>query len=700
MRPYATRSALLFWLHQHARDLLHAIALGSLLTWLAWQGGSLGPLFIASGLFLLSALWGAWTTQSLANRLNATSRYCATLGAGEAELTPPQTLPGDPGGLEQALTDLRSQLSEAKDKQRTAELQNQRRLAALSQMRSGVVIAAPDDCITFANEALQHAFPAATLAAGQNAKHLLADSDLPVTTLDELREPWQNRVKVGQHQFDVMIAPLQGLQGEPLGTVQEWRDITAEVQAEEEIHDIVAGIVEGDLKQRIDLADKAGFMRNLGDGINSVMEVMADTISQMETVMARMARGDLSQPLPEHYDGVFGKLAVAVNHSMSQLKAVLGDVENVMQVIGTSTNELTQANTDLSTRTERQASALQETASSIEQITSTVKNTANNAQEASRLSDQSNDVAERVRGISQTAVGAMQRINEGTAKIRDIVHVIDEIAFQTNLLALNAAVEAARAGEHGRGFSVLAGEVGKLAQRSADAARQAKTMLGENVERVDTGSQHVNDTGAALEEIQEAVREVKRLIAEVAAAGSEQLSGVQQINQAITDLDNATQQNASLAEETASVSERLDEEAHKMEDLVNRFTLTASEEAAKALDFVGARRAHLKWKIRLGDFLRGRAVLRDDEVVSHQDCSLGKWIYGGGLDQLGHLGEMQRLEKIHQKMHEDIKRVVDAHRAGRTQEAEQFFQAVDDGSRQVIELLHTIEDELKEGRIA
>jgi methyl-accepting chemotaxis protein len=255
------------------------------------------------------------------------------------------------------------------------------------------------------------------------------------------------------------------------------------------------------------------------------------------------------------------------------LGKVVGDVRASTDSISTASQEIATGNTDLSSRTEQTASNLQQAASSMEQLTGTVKQSADSARQANQLASSAAEVAARGGNVVSQVVTTMDEINASSKKISDIIGVIDGIAFQTNILALNAAVEAARAGEQGRGFAVVASEVRSLAGRSAEAAREIKGLIGASVDKVEAGSRLVADAGATMTEIVGSVQRVSDIIGEITAASSEQSDGIGQINTSVIHLDQMTQQNAALVEESAAAAESLKEQAKRLAQVVSVFKL-------------------------------------------------------------------------------------------------------------------------------
>jgi len=297
------------------------------------------------------------------------------------------------------------------------------------------------------------------------------------------------------------------------------------------------------------------------------------------TLAGRVAQGDLTAEVKVRTNDEAGELMAALKTMNASLVSIVSQVRAGTTTIETAAHEISAGNQDLSQRTEEQAGALEETASSMEELTSTVNQNADNARQAKQLAASAADTALRGGEVVSEVVTTMASINEASRKISDIIGVIDGIAFQTNILALNAAVEAARAGEQGRGFAVVASEVRNLAQRSANAAREIKELIKNSVERVDAGSRLVDQAGSTMEEVVQSVKRVADIIGEIAAASEEQRAGIEQVNGAIVQMDQGTQQNAALVEEAAAAAEAMREQAAALARLVGTFQLASARQA-------------------------------------------------------------------------------------------------------------------------
>ncbi|MDX9844748.1 MAG: methyl-accepting chemotaxis protein [Aquabacterium sp.] len=301
--------------------------------------------------------------------------------------------------------------------------------------------------------------------------------------------------------------------------------------------------------------------------IRSIVHPLQQTIAVAKSI----SEGDLTQNLHSHRHDEFGDLLKAFVQMSERLRSLVSEVRAGVDSVSTASTEIANGNQDLSARTEQTAANLEETAASMEQLTSNVTQSAETARQANQLALNATQAATRGGEVMGNVVTSMQHISDSSRRISDIIGVIDGIAFQTNILALNAAVEAARAGEQGRGFAVVASEVRSLAHRSAEAAKEIKTLIQRSVESVESGSQQVTEAGSAMQDIVMGVQRVGDLIAEISAAASEQQQGISQVNQAVGNLDQMTQQNAALVEESAAAASALSEQARKLGEVVSLF---------------------------------------------------------------------------------------------------------------------------------
>ena len=391
------------------------------------------------------------------------------------------------------------------------------------------------------------------------------------TMLEALTTTYQGRINVGGRTFDLIANPITNQDGERLGTVVEWADITAELAIEAEVDQMVNAISKGDFTKSLSAEGKEGFMLSLTNALNSLNKNVSDVIDDVATALSSLSRGDLTHEITTDYTGMYETLKQDVNQTSKRLSETVGEIITTTDEIGSASTEISSGSMDLSQRTEAQASSLQQTAASMEEMSTTVKQNADSAQQANQMALNATETAERGGEVVQEAVVAVTGIEQASQKVSDIIGVIDEIAFQTNLLALNAAVEAARAGEAGKGFAVVAAEVRTLAQRSGEAAKDIKTLIMEANDQVKEGVTLVRSTGDTLSEIVDSSKRVADIISEIAASSREQASGVEEINAAVTAMDEMTQQNAALVEESSAAARTLEEQAEGLSEMIGFF---------------------------------------------------------------------------------------------------------------------------------
>ncbi len=379
------------------------------------------------------------------------------------------------------------------------------------------------------------------------------------------------KMNLGGRSMVVSANPVINDQGQRLGAVAEWQDRTIEVAVEQEVASLVHGAVMGDFSRRINMQGKEDFFKQLGEGLNELLETTESGINDVVRVLGALSRSDLTQTITNDYAGSFGQLKDDANTTVEKLKEIIGQIKEATDNINTGAKEIASGNNDLSHRTEEQAASLEETAASMEELTSTVQHNAANAKQANQLAVDASDIAGKGVEVVGEVVRTMDDINDSSRRIGDIISVIDDIAFQTNILALNAAVEAARAGDQGRGFAVVAVEVRNLAQRAAAAAGEIKNLIDDSVIKVSGGSKLVAQAGQTMEEIVNSIRGVTVMMSEISAASAEQTAGIEQVNQAIGQMDDVTQQNAALVEQAAAAAESLEEQAQSLSVTVAQF---------------------------------------------------------------------------------------------------------------------------------
>jgi methyl-accepting chemotaxis protein len=345
---------------------------------------------------------------------------------------------------------------------------------------------------------------------------------------------------------------------------------------------IVQAAVKGDFSQRVALDGKSGLILNVGTAINTLCENISGALDDLASMLGSLADGDLTRRIQRDYEGTFAMLKESANTTAERVGAAISEIKRAGQDVASASSEISASTTDLSQRTEEQAASLEQTSASMEEMSVTVKKNAEQAKLASQFAGETRETADRSGQVVAEAVHAMSRIDDSSKKIADIITVIDEIARQTNLLALNAAVEAARAGEAGRGFAVVASEVRSLAQRSSQAAKDIKDLITSSSTQVQEGVDLVNKAGASLSDIVESIKKVAAIISDIATASVEQSTGIDQVNKALGQVDEVTQQNSALVEENAATAKALEHQAATMNERMGAFRLTENSPIAKS----------------------------------------------------------------------------------------------------------------------
>jgi methyl-accepting chemotaxis protein len=507
-------------------------------------------LFISStvGLLILVALviTGLRTVRSLLGTLGGEPAEVTTLARDVAagNLSSQVTLqPGDTTSLLAIVAQMQTDLKARIEKERAAAAESDSMLSAIGKSMAQIEFDLDGTIRTANTNFLRAVGYSLEEIKGRHHRIFVHPSETNSAAYGQF---W-DKLRAGQHDagqyrrigkggrelwLQASYNPMLDATGRPFKIVKFATDVSEQVRTAEEVRALAQSAADGDLTRRIPIEGKTGNVLSLSQAINSMADGMTGIVSQIRTAVEAVRSG---------------------------------------------TDEISTGNTNLSQRTEEQAASLEQTASSMEEMTSTVKQNADNAAQANQLASAARSQAEKGGQVVAEAVAAMTSINEASTKIADIIGVIDEIAFQTNLLALNAAVEAARAGEQGRGFAVVATEVRTLASRSAAAAKEIKALIEDSVAKVEHGSRLVGQSGQSLSDIVGAVKKASDIVAEIAAACQEQARGIDQVNKAITSLDQVTQQNAALVEEAASAAESLSEEAQHLDRMMANYQIVSGD---------------------------------------------------------------------------------------------------------------------------
>jgi methyl-accepting chemotaxis protein len=517
------------------------------------------------------------------DRLTSTYETNITLGKMAFSLTATPVIDDD--GERIGTTLEWADITELKQQQLRAQ-ENARIRSALDGVTTNVMVADDNLDIVYMNDSVQAMLADAEQdlrkelpsfnvnnLLGQNIDQFHKNPSHQRSMLAKLESTYKTQIQVGRRRFTLIASPVFDEQRNKLGTVVEWADITLQVETEKEVEKLVSSVAQGNLGALISTDNKEGFFLNIAEGLNELSQTVNAFVRDVNSSLQRVADGDMRVQIENTYAGMFDEVKTGLNDTTHRLNSVIGNIKTSADSIRSANHELSLGNDQLSERTEKQASNLEETAASLEELTGNVRSTADNTSTANNAAEKARKLAKEGEDIVSNAVVSMTEITESSNKISAIIGVIDEIAFQTNLLALNASVEAARAGEHGRGFAVVANEVRNLAQRSATSAKEIKELIDDSSEKVLTGSDLVNRCGESLKEILGNVDQLSSLISDIDSATNEQASGIAQVNQAVAELDDITQQNAALAEEASSASQSSVQQVDEMVERISFFQI-------------------------------------------------------------------------------------------------------------------------------
>jgi methyl-accepting chemotaxis protein len=478
----------------------------------------------------------------------------------------------------------------------TATLEADRKVAeeslrlknALDNSSAGIMVADPGGSVVYANrsagEQLRRALPELLKSRGDTLEGLALTSLSP-QILDGLAAGGRTEIAIGSRTFRVAGDVVRAADGRGVGLVLEWSDHTDQSVLERDMAQIVEAAAHGEFNRRITTPVGAGPAAShspLVTGINKLLTTLEASLNDVSRMLEALAQGDLTERIERDYRGTFGALKDYSNGTADRLEEIVWQIKTAAGAIDAAARQIAGDNLDLSGRTEEQSAGVQSTARSMAEITDIVRGTGEKARSADGLAADAARVASHGGEMVAKIIRTMNDIAAASGKIADIIGVIDSLAFQTNILALNAAVEAARAGEHGRGFAVVAAEVRNLAGASAGAAKEIRTLIGASVETVDAGTKLVNAAGQSMSEIVAAIESVSAIVREISQASANQTSGVERVDQAITQIDDATRQNASLVQHASEAAHSLEQQAALLVDAVAVFRLRASGDDAGA----------------------------------------------------------------------------------------------------------------------
>lgn len=466
-------------------------------------------------------------------------------------------------------------------------LTNAQRLeAALGCLQANVMVADQHCNIVYVNPSVIHLLSdleteikrkhptfQAQKQLGQQMNLFFEYADQPLNHLDQLNATHVINIKIAEHPLQLVTHAIFDQNGQRIGTAIEWQDVFMEQKIQQDLSHVLAENNKGHLDLRLAVHGLEGFYAQLANQLNLLFTSNQNALADYGNLMANLAKGDLTGKIDADFEGLRGEVNKHMNQSIAELATTFGEITHAMHQLSHSIQQLSAASQESSKRTQETATSLQSTAASVEQISASINQTNDNTAQATHVSHDVRTSANRGVHLVHESVEAMNEIAAFSKKIEEITGLIDSIAFQTNLLALNAAVEAARAGEHGRGFAVVASEVRSLAGKSAEAAKDIKTLIETTVAKVNTGAIKVQSTANALTEIEQQASTMEALVALIATTANEQANTMNMVNQSIHQMDTMTQTSAAQAAELSAMAAQMNGQVQDVQHALNRFKL-------------------------------------------------------------------------------------------------------------------------------
>gem|GEM_PF-2316063 len=566
---------------------------------------------------------------------------------------------------------------------------NARLKVGLDNVSSNIIIADNENKIIYMNKSIRNFFKQKeaklrTVYPGFDANSLIGRSidmfhknpDKVNHLIKDFTGSYGTTINLAGFIFDLTMTPVVDDNNNRLGTAVEWKDLTMEKKSEINIENVISGAIQGDLTRRMELEGTHGFTKAVGQGVNTLLDVMENILAKISKVMKAIAEGYLTEKFTGKYHGEFEEIQNATNQTSEKLLEIMKNISRNIQSLVSASQELSSTAQSIAQGASKQSSTVDNARVSLENISGAIRlNTDNSRITEEMAMKAAQEAGEGGKAVHKT-VSAMKEIAEK-------ITIIEEIAYQTNLLALNAAIEAARAGEHGKGFAVVATEVRKLAERSQKAAQEIGGLAGNSVKIAE-------ESGNLLDMLVPSIQKTSQLVREIATASQLQSESVSTIETSMGDLDTVTQQSASASEELAATAEEVSGQSEYIQgDIV--FFKTDKRLYKESFDFLPIKLAHISWRLALRGFLRGESTIDKGQIVSHRECDLGKWMYGEG-NQYSGIAQFKQLENVHEIMHTKIKEIVALQESNDKTKIPEMMKVFEDSSDSVLTLLDEVED--------